>query len=72
LKCDELAARDIGIIVVQFIGLQFGTLDLTSAAGKMMLTMLAAVAELERDLLVDVPDPAWPGNTLSRAPISSA
>lgn len=43
-----LAARKIEIIV-----LQLGKLDLASAAGKMMLTMLAAVAEMERDLLVE-------------------
>lgn len=33
--------------------LQLGKLDLTSAAGKLILTMLAAVAEIERDLLVE-------------------
>ena len=33
--------------------LQLGRLDLTSPAGKMMITMLAAVAEMERDLLVE-------------------
>ena len=43
-----LAARKIAVIV-----LQLGKLDLTSAAGKMMLTMLAAVAEMERDLLIE-------------------
>ncbi|WP_420105056.1 recombinase family protein [Herbaspirillum huttiense] len=43
-----LAARRIEVIV-----LQLGKLDLTSAAGKLMLTMLAAVAEMERDLLVE-------------------
>jgi putative DNA-invertase from lambdoid prophage Rac len=43
-----LASRSIHVIV-----LQLGTLDLTSAAGKMMLTMLSAVAEMERDLLVE-------------------
>jgi DNA invertase Pin-like site-specific DNA recombinase len=43
-----LAARRIEVVV-----LQLGKLDLTSAAGKMMLTMLAAVAEMERDLLVE-------------------
>lgn len=43
-----LAARRISVIV-----LQLGKLDLASAAGKMMLTMLAAVAEMERDLLVE-------------------
>jgi putative DNA-invertase from lambdoid prophage Rac len=43
-----LAARRIEVIV-----LQLGKLDLTSPAGKMMLTMLAAVGEMERDLLVE-------------------
>jgi DNA invertase Pin-like site-specific DNA recombinase len=43
-----LAARSIKVIV-----LQLGNLDLTSAAGKMMMTMLSAVAEMERDLLVE-------------------
>ena len=43
-----LASRKISVIV-----LQLGKLDLTSPAGKMMLTMLAAVAEMERDILVE-------------------
>jgi putative DNA-invertase from lambdoid prophage Rac len=43
-----LAARRIEVIV-----LQLSKVDLTSAAGKLMLTMLAAVAEMERDLLVE-------------------
>lgn len=43
-----LAARNIEVVV-----LQLGKLDLTSPAGKLMLTMLAAVAEMERDLLVE-------------------
>lgn len=43
-----LAARKIAVIV-----LQLGKLDLTSPAGKMMMIMLAAVAEMERDLLVE-------------------
>ena len=43
-----LASREIAVIV-----LQLGKLDLASPAGKMMLTMLAAVAEMERDLLVE-------------------
>ena len=38
---------------IQVIVLQLGKLDLASAAGKLMLTMLAAVAEMERDLLVE-------------------
>lgn len=43
-----LASRKIAVIV-----LQLGKLDLTSPAGKMMMTMLAAVAEMERDMLVE-------------------
>ena len=43
-----LAARHIEVIV-----LQLGKLDLTSTAGKLMLTMLGAIAEMERDLLVE-------------------
>jgi putative DNA-invertase from lambdoid prophage Rac len=43
-----LAARKIEVIV-----LQLGKLDLASSAGKMMLAMLAAMAEMERDLLVE-------------------
>jgi putative DNA-invertase from lambdoid prophage Rac len=43
-----LAARRIQVIV-----LQLGKLDLTSAAGKLMLIMLAAVAEMEGDLLIE-------------------
>lgn len=45
---DRLGAMDCGVVV-----LQLGKLDLTSAAGKMTLTVLAAVAEMERDLLVE-------------------
>ncbi|MGV8899204.1 MAG: recombinase family protein [Burkholderiaceae bacterium] len=43
-----LAARKIEVV-----GLQLGKLDLASPAGKLMLNMLAAVAEMERDLLVE-------------------
>ncbi|MYN39783.1 recombinase family protein [Duganella sp. FT109W] len=43
-----LASRKIAVIV-----LQLGKQELTSPAGKMMLAMLAAVAEMERDLLVE-------------------
>lgn len=61
-KLDRLGrdAQDVGATVkmlkerkIEVIVLQLGTLDLTSAAGKMLLTMLAAVAEMERDLLVE-------------------
>lgn len=44
----ELSEREIKVIV-----LQLGLLDLSSAIGKAMLTMLSAVAELERDMLID-------------------
>lgn len=43
-----LAGRNIKVIVHQL-----GTTDLTSAAGKLLLSMLAAVAEMERDLLIE-------------------
>ena len=43
-----LAARKIEVIV-----LQLGKLDLASPTGKLMLNMLAAVAETKRDLLVE-------------------
>jgi DNA invertase Pin-like site-specific DNA recombinase len=61
-KLDRLGrdAQDVGTTIkmlaargIQVIVLQLGKLDLTSAAGKLMLTMLAAVAEMERDLLVE-------------------
>jgi putative DNA-invertase from lambdoid prophage Rac len=38
---------------VKVIVVQLGSTDLTSTAGKLLLTMLAAVAEMERDLLVE-------------------
>jgi putative DNA-invertase from lambdoid prophage Rac len=38
---------------VEVVVLQLGKLDLTSPAGKLMLDMLAAVAEMERDLIVE-------------------
>lgn len=44
----ELQARNIRVIVHQL-----GGTDLTSAAGKLLLTMLSAVAEMERDLLIE-------------------
>jgi len=43
-----LGDRGIKVIVHQL-----GTTDLTSSAGKLLLSMLAAVAEMERDLLVE-------------------
>jgi len=43
-----LTSRNIEVIV-----LQLGKFDLTSTAGKLLLTMLMAVAEMERDILVE-------------------
>jgi DNA invertase Pin-like site-specific DNA recombinase len=67
-----LKARHIKVIV-----LQLGTLDLTSPAGKMMLTMLSAVAEMERDLLVErthagLTRAKAEGKTLGRTPKTTA
>jgi len=61
-KLDRLGrdAQDIGATIkllasrkIKVIVLQLGTLDLASSAGKLMLTMLGAMAELERDLLIE-------------------
>lgn len=46
LTVEALAEKSIHVQV-----LQLGRLDLTSAAGKLMVVMLSAVAEMERDLL---------------------
>lgn len=43
-----LENRNIKVIV-----LQLGLLDMTSPVGKAMLTMLSAIAELEKDLLIE-------------------
>jgi len=43
-----LAERNIRVVVHQL-----GSTDLASPAGKLLLSMLAAVAEMERDLLVE-------------------
>lgn len=45
--------RQLGERCVKVIVLQLGTTDLTAPAGKLLLSMLAAVAEMERDLLVE-------------------
>lgn len=44
----QLGERSIKVVV-----LQLGSTELTSPAGKMLLSMLAAVAEMERDLLIE-------------------
>lgn len=51
---DVLATiKALAALGVEVIVLQLGKLDLTSPAGKLMLAMLAAVAEMERDLIVE-------------------
>ncbi|WP_395408740.1 recombinase family protein [Pseudoduganella sp. UC29_106] len=47
---DVLATiKSLAGLGVEVVVLQLGKLDLTSPAGKLMLAMLAAVAEMERD-----------------------
>ena len=51
---DVLATiKTLAVLGVEVVVLQLGKLDLTSPAGKLMLAMLAAVAEMERDLIVE-------------------
>ncbi|MET0962704.1 MAG: recombinase family protein [Noviherbaspirillum sp.] len=45
--------KALGVRKIQVIVLQLGKLDLASSTGKMKLTMLAAVGEMERDVLVE-------------------
>ncbi|MEE4889727.1 recombinase family protein [Pseudomonas alliivorans] len=45
--------RDLGIRNIKVVVHQLGSTDLTSPAGKLLLSMLAAVAEMERDLLIE-------------------
>lgn len=45
---DELKRMGIGVKIIQL-----GGADLTSSAGKLLLTMLAAVAEMERSILIE-------------------
>jgi len=61
-KLDRIGrdAQDVGATIntlkkfgIKVIVLQLGNLDLASPAGKLMLTMLSAVAEMERDLLIE-------------------
>ena len=61
-KLDRLGrdAQDVGATIkalaernIEVVVLQLGKLDLASSAGKLMLNMLAAVAEMERDLLIE-------------------
>lgn len=51
---DVLATvRLLADMQVEVVVLQLGKTDLSSAAGKLLVMMLAAVAEMERDLLVE-------------------
>lgn len=45
--------RDLGARNIKVVVHQLGSADLTSPAGKLLLSMLAAVAEMERDLLIE-------------------
>lgn len=45
--------KSLAMLGVEVVVLQLGKLDLVSTPGKLMLTMLAAVAEMERDLIVE-------------------
>lgn len=45
--------KALAALGVEVVVLQVGKLDLTSPAGKLMLAMLAAVAEMERDLIIE-------------------
>jgi putative DNA-invertase from lambdoid prophage Rac len=85
-KLDRIGrdAQDVGATIktlkkfgIKVIVLQLGTLDLASAAGKMMLTMLSAVAEMERDLLIERTQAGLTrakaeGKTLGRTPKTTA
>lgn len=51
---DVLATiKRLAELQVEVVVIQLGKMDLASAPGKLMLTMLAAVAEMERDLIVE-------------------
>lgn len=61
-KLDRLGRDAIDVLItlsllkkmkVKVVCLQLGSLDLNSAAGKLMLTMLSAVAEMEKSLLIE-------------------
>jgi DNA invertase Pin-like site-specific DNA recombinase len=45
--------KAFAVIGAEVIVLQLGKIDLTSTAGKLLVTMLAAVAEMERDVIVE-------------------
>ena len=45
--------KSLATLGVEVVVLQLGKLDLASTPGKLMLAMLAAIAEMERDLIVE-------------------
>lgn len=47
------SVRQLAECGIRVVVLQLGNTDLTAPAGKLLLSMLAAVAEMERDLLVE-------------------
>lgn len=47
---DQLKAKDVGLVILSMGGQQ---LDTRTPTGKLMLTMLAAVAEFERDMMLE-------------------
>ncbi|WP_051377911.1 recombinase family protein [Derxia gummosa] len=49
----QQTVRDLSELGVRVVVLNLGGTDLTSSAGKLMLAMLSAVAEMERDLLIE-------------------
>ena len=53
--------KSLGILDVEVVVLQLGQLDQTSTAGRLMPAMLAAVPEMERDLIVSGHKWGWLG-----------
>lgn len=53
MNSSEIPIRGVWMRGIRVVELQLGNADLTSPAGKLLLSMLAAVAEMERDLLVE-------------------
>ena len=47
------AIKLLGTLGVEIVVLQLGKLEMASTSGKLMLTMSTAVAEMERDLIVE-------------------
>jgi DNA invertase Pin-like site-specific DNA recombinase len=49
----QATVKQLKALGVRVVVTQLGATDLTNSAGKMLLAMLAAFAEMERDLIVD-------------------